>query len=147
MAFDVRAALAEIKARAELQAGMPSAATPATTATNAGHHPAGVAEVAGVAAPPLRMQKYVPSVAPENDADALTAALRLHGPMTQGAAALALGWGATRAWQAEARLRAAGAVRMDAWGRAVVEDANIEKCDIIASFSNGDPAVGDGGPD
>jgi hypothetical protein len=40
--------------------------------------------------------------------------------MTQGAAALALGWGATRAWQAEAQLRAAGTVRLDGWGRAVI---------------------------
>lgn len=44
--------------------------------------------------------------------------LRLHGPTTYGAAATALGWGATRAWQAEARLRAAGLVRYDALGKA-----------------------------
>jgi hypothetical protein len=85
--------------------------------------------------------------APQDDAATLAEALHHLGPMTQGVAASALGWGATRAWQAEARLRAAGAVRMDAWGRAVVEDANTEKCDIIASFSSGDPADGDGGPD
>ena len=36
--------------------------------------------------------------------------LHIHGSTTYGAAATALGWGATRAWQAEARLRAAGLV-------------------------------------
>jgi len=36
--------------------------------------------------------------------------LRLHGPQSYGAMASALGWGATRAWQAEAKLRAAGLV-------------------------------------
>lgn len=36
--------------------------------------------------------------------------LRLHGPATYGAAASMLGWEATRAWKAEARLRAAGLV-------------------------------------
>ena len=121
MSFDVRAALAEINARAVLQAKTSPAATPATSATIAGHYPAGVAEVAGVAAPPLQIQKCTPSAAPEGDAATLAQALRLHGPMTQGAAALALGWGATRAWQAEAQLRAAGVVRLDHWGRAVIE--------------------------
>jgi hypothetical protein len=52
------------------------------------------------------------------DAGAYLDRLRLHGPMTQGAAARALGWGATRAWRAEATLRAAGAVRFDGCGRA-----------------------------
>jgi len=68
------------------------------------------------AAPPS-----APSANPQEDAAALADALRLHGPMTQGAVALALGWGATRAWRTEARLRATGKVRMDAWGRAVIE--------------------------
>ena len=36
--------------------------------------------------------------------------LRLHGPQTYGAIGAALGWGATRAWRAEAKLRAAGLV-------------------------------------
>jgi hypothetical protein len=44
------------------------------------------------------------------DAGAYLDFLRLHGPATYGAAASALGWGATRAWQAEAALRAAGLV-------------------------------------
>lgn len=47
---------------------------------------------------------------PEADARAYLAHLTQHGPATVGAAGAALGWGATRAWQAEARLRAAGLV-------------------------------------
>ncbi len=44
------------------------------------------------------------------DADAYLDRLRLHGPATYGAMASAMGWGATRAWRAEAKLRAAGLV-------------------------------------
>jgi hypothetical protein len=47
---------------------------------------------------------------PDADAGALLDWLRRNGPATYGAAASSLGWGATRAWQAEARLRAAGLV-------------------------------------
>ena len=36
--------------------------------------------------------------------------LKEHGPQSYGAVARALGWGATRAWQAEAQLRAAGRI-------------------------------------
>lgn len=45
--------------------------------------------------------------------------LREAGPQTYGAAASTLGWGATRAWRAEAKLRAAGLVHMGELGRAV----------------------------
>lgn len=38
--------------------------------------------------------------------------------MTDAATLTCLGWGATRTWQAEARLRAAGLVRLDGMGRA-----------------------------
>ena len=48
--------------------------------------------------------------------------LRLFGPATYGAMASALGWGATRAWQAEAKLRAAGLVWMGPLGRAVITE-------------------------
>jgi hypothetical protein len=54
------------------------------------------------------------------DAAAYLDFLRLHGPATYGAAASSLGWGATRAWQAEAALRAAGLVTVTGpLGRAV----------------------------
>lgn len=51
------------------------------------------------------------------DPDALLALLRDRGPMTYGAAASALGWGATQAWQAEAELRSEGKVQADRLGR------------------------------
>lgn len=53
------------------------------------------------------------------DAHAYLAFLLRHGPATAGAAAATFGWHATRAWQAEARLRAARLVSMDALGQAV----------------------------
>jgi len=45
------------------------------------------------------------------DAGAYLDRLRRHGPQSYGAMASTLGWGATRAWQAEAKLCAAGLVR------------------------------------
>lgn len=56
----------------------------------------------------------------EPDAGAYLDRLRLHGPATYGAMAHALGWGATRAWRAEAKLRALGLVRMGELGRAII---------------------------
>lgn len=53
-----------------------------------------------------------------DDREQYLAHLREIGPTTYGAAATALGWGATRAWQAEARLRADGHVRIGKDGRA-----------------------------
>jgi hypothetical protein len=55
------------------------------------------------------------------DAGAYLDWLRLHGSATYGAMTFTLGWGATRAWRAEAMLRASGTVRLDHWGRAVIE--------------------------
>lgn len=52
-----------------------------------------------------------------SDPDVLLDLLREHGPMTYGGAALTLAWGASRAWRAEAELRARGAVRLDQLGR------------------------------
>ena len=56
--------------------------------------------------------------APDGDARAYLRHLLDNGPATVGAVGSALGWGATRAWQAEARLRAAGLVAMGPLGRA-----------------------------
>jgi hypothetical protein len=69
------------------------------------------------------MQKRAPVATREDDAATLTEALRLHGPMTQGVAARAFCWGATRTWRAEAALQAVGAVRFDAYGRAAAVKA------------------------
>ncbi|MCC5955178.1 MAG: hypothetical protein JJU07_03675 [Natronohydrobacter sp.] len=134
MWFDARAKLAEI-------AGHPPA-TSATTATTATQAPAAppVSQVSQVSQPPEAQKPalHVASVAtvatpprakPEiarparadgldPDAGAYFDWLRLHGPATYGAMAAALGWGATRAWRAEARLRAAGLVHYKA-GKAI----------------------------
>ena len=54
------------------------------------------------------------------DMDAYAAALRMHGPMSYGMAMGVLGWGGTRAGQAEQDLLAAGRIRFNAAGRAVL---------------------------
>ncbi|MFO7853723.1 MAG: hypothetical protein R6V44_00565 [Paracoccaceae bacterium] len=59
----------------------------------------------------------------ETDADALLAHLRANGSATYGAAARATGMGATRAWRAEARLRAAGLVTLGPLGEAMLTEA------------------------
>lgn len=51
------------------------------------------------------------------DPDAFFALLRDRGPTTYGAAGSALGWGATRAWQAADMLRRSGRVTVDHFGR------------------------------
>lgn len=115
MWFDVRAKLAEI-------AGQPPAtcATPATQAPAAPHC---VAVVASVAAPPRLKPQPLPTARADGldpDAGAYLDRLRLHGPTTYGAMASAMGWGATRAWRAEAKLRAKGLLRYhDGKGRGV----------------------------
>ena len=84
--------------------------------------PPEIAEIAEIAAPLPR--KSAPLQAAGNgreaDASALAAHLGAHGPCTYGAAASALGWGATRAWQAEALLRAEGRIVFDGQGRAAI---------------------------
>lgn len=117
MWFDVKAALAEVEREP------PPPATPATSATNRPAASARVAVVAGVA----DLQSSKPGDPPLSradrlhaDATALLDFLRREGPHTSGAAASSLGCGATRAWQAEARLRAAGLVCYGEHGRAVL---------------------------
>lgn len=142
MWFDVRAKLAEIEGQAP--------ATSATTATQAppplsvsqvsqlsqppeAQKPAfRVASVASVATPPRPKSQPAPPTRAdglEPDAGAYLDRLRLHGPATYGTMAAALGWGATRAWRAEAKLRAAGLV-VYREGRAVPV---VVKCDNITS--------------
>ena len=69
-----------------------------------------------VFAPYKKADPHAPPLA--TDPDTYLAALTLHGPMTYGAAAVALGWGATRAWQAEAGLVAEGRATLSREGRA-----------------------------
>ena len=115
MWFDARKALAEL-----VGGDMPPAtftpATIATTATTPRPTLPRVAVVASVAAPQAQKLK----ADREPDAGQLADLLSRSGPLTYGAAGFALGWGATRAWQAEAHLRARGQVRFDALGRAAL---------------------------
>lgn len=76
-----------------------------------------IAEVAGHAAPNAKSVPIARIDGPYPDAGKYLDFLHLHGPTTYGALATALGWGATRAWQAEAQLVAAGLVRHDKWGK------------------------------
>ena len=94
MWFDARAKLAEIAGQP------PEAQIPALR----------VASVASVATPPRPKSQPTRADGLGSDAGAYLDRLRLHGPATSGAMATALGWGATQAWQAEAKLRALGLV-------------------------------------
>ena len=76
--------------------------------------------VAVVAAPRPQKLETKPSA---SDPETYLVFLCGNGPCTYGAAAVALGWGATRAWQAEARLRAAGLALIDKSGRAAPRSA------------------------
>ena len=114
MWLDVRAKLAEIEGRPP--------ATIATPATKQADPAPRVADVASVATPPPAKPQPAPPARADGldpDAGAYLDRLRLHGPATYGAMASTLGWGATRAWRAEAKLRAAGLVQMGELGRAV----------------------------
>lgn len=77
--------------------------------------------------PPVLSLKSVLSEAGTTDlaADprALFELLAREGPHTYGAAALALGIGATRAWVAEAELRRVGRIRFGPLGRAIIVKA------------------------
>jgi hypothetical protein len=122
MWFDARAKLAEI-------AGHPPA-TSATTATQRAETPPRVAIVASVATPPRSKPQFIPPARADGldpDAGAYLDRLRLHGPQSYGAMASTLCWRATRAWQAEAKLRAAGLVQYQD-GKAVPKSS---QCDNI----------------
>jgi hypothetical protein len=121
MWFDAKAALAAI----EGAGARPVAPSPGANRANRANPPAAdpprLAQIARLAPPDSAAPPSAPHARPQKDAAALADALRFHGPMTQGAAALVLGWGATRAWRAEAQLRAARTVQIDGWGRAVIK--------------------------
>ena len=106
--FDVKAARAAIEGRpGAIRATRAIPAPPnSTNSTNS-------TALAAKAAIPLDPET------PDGDARAYLRHLLDNGPATVGAAGSALGWGATRAWQAEARLRAAGMATMGPLGRAV----------------------------
>lgn len=114
------------------QAPMASDKTDLTDKTHAGivamrqdNNPMGVKSVLSVVsaggivgeAPALPAKTLHPDLA------AYLAFLGSNGPATYGVAAVALGWGGTRAWQAEARLRVSGLVFIDKNGRAAPRSA------------------------
>ena len=115
MWFDATAALAEIQAGEKPGFDRAPRATRATCATRTPEMQPGVARVARVARPRGSNPEITPCA---SDAETYLAMLHRSGPQTCGAAGSILGWGATRAWQTEARLRAAGLVRYGEFGKA-----------------------------
>lgn len=68
--------------------------------------------------PDLRRGLKLDPVARPDDADRYAEALRLHGPASYGMMMRILGWGGTRAGQAETALREAGRIAFNGNGRA-----------------------------
>lgn len=68
--------------------------------------------------PDLRRNLKLDPVARPDDADRYADALRLHGPASYGTMMRILGWGGTRAGQAETALRKAGRIAFNDNGRA-----------------------------
>lgn len=66
----------------------------------------------------LRPNLKLDPVARPDDAETYADAMRAHGPMTYGMAMRRLGWGGTRAGQAEAALKQAGRIAFNDNGRA-----------------------------
>ena len=119
MWFDAQSALAEIQAGGKPGFDHAPRATRATCATRTPEMQPGVAHVARVARPRGSNPEITPCA---SDAETYLAVLHRSGPQTCGAAGSILGWGATRAWQTEARLRAAGLVRYGEFGKALPVD-------------------------
>lgn len=116
MWFDARKAMAELVG-GDMPPATVTLATLATVATVATRPrlalPRG-AVVASVAGP----QSQNPNADLKADAAQLADRLLRFGPLSYGAAAVVLGWGATRAWRAEAELLNSDLLRYDALGRA-----------------------------
>lgn len=87
----------------------------------------GVGPVFRATCPPARKLEITPSA---SDPETYLARLHETGPQTYGAMASELGWGATRAWQAEARLRVAGLVSLGEHGNACPVQPST-RCDNI----------------
>ncbi len=67
----------------------------------------------------------VPVISPKSDAELYSDALKRHSPGSYGSIGVVLGWGMTRAANAEAILREAGRIRYDHTGRGVLVDGPI----------------------
>jgi hypothetical protein len=72
---------------------------------------------------PMEAVEFDPVSRP-SDPETYAEALRVHGPMSYGMAVRVLGWGGTRAGQAEMVLRAAGRIAFSGHGRAFLPDAS-----------------------
>jgi len=71
----------------------------------------------------LRRDMKFDPVAHPGDPETYVEALRVHGPMSYGMAMRVLGWGGSRAGQAETALRASGCITLNNHGRAVLTGA------------------------
>lgn len=125
MWFDAKAALAKLKLE-----------QPATSATNATrdqchsgtlmHHPvANVAAVAAPGKPAHKLRGNTGATAPlepavKSDAQIYFDLIQRTGPISYGAAARMLNWGATRAWQAQKKLKEQRCLNFDNLGRAKI---------------------------
>lgn len=104
--FDAYAALAEIEKHLPTGANRPNHSNPAPS----------LAPIRKVRTIRKGQEQISNSVL--SDPQRYLAHLGVTGPTTYGAAAIALGWDATRAWQAEARLRADGKILINKDGQA-----------------------------
>lgn len=110
MWFDVSATLVSLQ-ESELRPAL------SRMTENYAHQVAEVAEIAGQATKKAKPVEMVRADGLGQDDGAFLAFLHAHGPSTYGAIATLLGLGATRAWQAEARLKAGGLVCADVLGK------------------------------
>lgn len=122
MWFDVKAELSRARQAEQPHAEPGSRAIPAIRAISDGQGCRGVAQIARIARAdaPDCMPEPAPVIAAMSDAETFIAFLRDNGPASYGAAAKALGWGATRAWRAQAAANASQRIDFDRIGRAAV---------------------------
>lgn len=66
-----------------------------------------------------------------NDTETYAKALRIHGAMSYGMAMQVLGWGGTRAGQAQDALRIAGRIVFNGQGRAVLSDNENHQSEVV----------------
>ncbi|MCC6007286.1 MAG: hypothetical protein JJU40_06395 [Rhodobacteraceae bacterium] len=108
MWFDTRTKLAEIAGQ--------TVAKPANLANLKSDKGAEIAKFAVFATPPRSKSETAPTVRADGldpDTGAYLDRLRLHGPAAYGDMASEMGWGATRASRAEAKLRTSGLIHYD----------------------------------
>ena len=101
-------------------AGTERQSAPKTVATVAN-----VAEAMPVSAKPAPASDPAPVVSPKSDAELYADALKRHSPGSYGSIGIVLGWGMTRAANAETILREAGRIKYDHTGRGVFADGPI----------------------